>query len=162
MRLYELTEEFERLVDMLESGDESPELTAALEVISTQLEAKAAGVGAVLASLDAEADAYTAEIARLTAKKKCAQTSSDSLRRYVKSSMETRGILRIKGGSWSFAIQRNPESVEVTDESLVPDEVKRTVTTTTVDKRLVLELYKAHGEAAPGTAIRQTTRLVIR
>lgn len=162
LRLFDLTAEFERLVDMLDAGEESEELTAALEVISAQLEQKAAGVGAVLATLDAEAEVYTAEIARLAAKKKRANTSADNLRRYVHSCMETRGILKMKGGTWSFALQQNPESVVVTDESIVPDEMKRTTTTTSVDKRLVLETFKTHGEVAPGCEVIRTRRLVVR
>lgn len=162
MRLYELTEEFERLAELLEDGDESDELTSALDVISTQLDQKAAGVGAVLATLTAEADACAAEIARLTAKKKRAVTSAENLQRYVLTCMESRGILKLKGGTWSFAVQQNPESVVVTNESLVPDECMRETVTRSVDKRLVLDMFKAHKEAPPGCEIVRTKRLVVR
>jgi hypothetical protein len=162
VRLYELGAEFSRLAELLEAGDESAELSAALEAVHDQLEQKAAGVGMVLASLDAEAESYTPEIERLTARRRSAQASAERLRKYVHTCLESRGILKLKGGTFEFRVQQNPESVVVTDESLVPDECKRSVTTTTVDKRAVLDAWRKHQEVAPGCAIQRTTRLVIK
>lgn len=160
--LYELAADMAHLAELLEQDDESTELAVMLEEVHGQLEQKAAGIGAVLASFEADAESYTAEIERLTAKKKRALSSAERLRKYVHAALESRGILKLKGGTFEFRVQQNPESVVITDEALVPDECKRTVTTTTVDKRAVLDAFKRFGECAPGCSIQRTTRLVVK
>jgi hypothetical protein len=50
----------------------------------------------------------------------------------------------------------------VLEELLVPDEYVRTVTTTSVDKRAILDAYKATGEIVSGVEITRAQRLDIR
>jgi hypothetical protein len=59
-------------------------------------------------------------------------------------------------------LRSNPPAVQVLEELLVPDDYKRVVTTTSVDKRAVLDAYKTTGEIVPGVEIVRGTRLEVR
>ena len=50
----------------------------------------------------------------------------------------------------------------VLEQLLVPAEYLRTVTTVSVDKRLILDNYKATGEIVPGVEVSRGQRLEIR
>jgi hypothetical protein len=165
VKLYELTAEFEQLralAEDAEPGDES--LAAAIEDVTTAIEQKAAGIGQVLAQLDADADACDVEIKRLTAKKRRVATNAENLRAYVQHQMVSRDIQAIKGGTFSFALVQCPPRVVVTDEKLVPPEFIRTKTERAVDKVAVLAAYgkRGEGEIVPGTEVVRGVRLQIK
>lgn len=161
MRLYELGAEFERLHELMES-DASEDVAVALAAIQEQLVTKAAGIASLIASMDAEASAYAAEVARLTARRKRVVSHTEKLTEYVRSNMEARGIQKLQGGTFTFSIVSNPESVVVDNIDLVPDEYKRTKTEVSADKRAILDAYNTQGECISGTTITRTTRLQIK
>jgi hypothetical protein len=157
--LYEMTAQFQYL---MESADDDEQFALRLSELEGEIEQKAQGVAVVLNSLKSEEMALDTEIDRLTARRKRARSAQDRLTKYIQDNMERMNATRLQGGTFEFKIQQNPESVLVMDESAVPDECKKSTTTVTVDKRLVLEMYKKHGEIAPGCNVVRTTRLVIK
>lgn len=157
--LYAMTAQFQYL---MESADDDEVFAIRLSELEGEIEQKAQGVAIVLNSFRSEEMALDHEIDRLTARRKRAQKAHDKLAAYIKDNMELMGVTKLKGGTFTFAIQQNPESVVITDETLVPEECRRTVTTTSVDKRAVLDAYKRFGECAPGTQVVRTTRLVVK
>jgi Siphovirus Gp157 len=166
VRLYELAAEYERLLELAEEcepGDAA--LTAALGDVEAALEHKCAGIGRVLAQLDADAGACATEAERLRDKAQRLAANADNLRAYVLHSMTSRGIERVEGGTFSFRVALNPERVEVDSIDLVPPEYKNTKTTVTVavDKRAVLKAYDGgRGECIAGTRVERGQRLVIK
>jgi len=81
------------------------------------------------------------------------------LKSYVESNMRAAKIDKVKGRLFTLAFQKNPPSVEVMDESLIPSDYIKTVTS--VDRKLILEALKA-GQAVTGCEIRQSESLRIR
>jgi len=162
MRLYELTAEYERLLSIAEECEEGADIHAALSSVEAAIEAKGAGIAAVLASLDGEAQACAAECERLSAKKRRLERNAEHLRQYVLSNMQAKGITKIKAATWTFSVVQNPERVVVDDIDSVPSDVLKTKTEVTVDKTAVLRRYRDHGECVPGTHVERGVRLAIK
>jgi hypothetical protein len=165
MRLYELTAQFEQLLQLAEEHEPGDALlAAALEDAAQAIEQKCAGIGKVLAQLDADAAACASEAERLQTKARRFVGNAENLRAYVQHNMLVRGIDKIEGETFTFKLVQNPERVEVDNLAIVPAEYKRTkvVETTSVDKRAVLDAYKRNGECIVGTRIERGQRLVIK
>lgn len=122
MTLYELTNEYKRLYDMAEEMDLSPyDLKDTLDGMDEELSKKADGYGKVIRQMEADSDAIDAEIKRLTDKKKRIQNNIGSMKRSLESTMIELGKKKIKTPLFGFNIQKNPPSVNILDESKVPD-----------------------------------------
>jgi hypothetical protein len=164
--LYELASEYEQLLQLAEEAEPGDAtLAAALGDVAEAIEHKCAGIGKVLAQLDADAAACAAEAERLQTKAKRYSGNAENLRAYVQHQMVARGIEKVEGETFTFKLQLNPERVEVTNINIVPPEFKKTkvVETTSVDKRAVLKAYDGgRGEIVPGTVIERGQRLVIK
>lgn len=79
--------------------------------------------------------------------------------------MNACGIKKIECPAFTIAVQNNPQSVEILDESLIPAEYIRTSEpkppVATPDKKQILSALKS-GVDVSGCAIKQTNRLVIK
>jgi hypothetical protein len=159
MRLYELTAEFDALMQRSEEGED---VEAALATLQGSIEHKASGIVRVLRNLEADAEAYGTEEKRLSARRKSAEAQIERLREYVRTCMATSGITRIKCGSFSVSLSPGQERVVITDESKLPPEYVRTKTTSEPDKKAILAAYKADGVLPSGVEIHETTALRIR
>lgn len=170
MRLYDLTTEYQALLEIAErdggnepDADHGLELSDALTKLEGDIETKAAGIAKVLANLDADAAAYGAEERRLAARRKTAEGNAERLRSYLRACMQQLGACSIKGATFSITLSPGPDKVEVDDmAALAGTEFLRTKTVVEPDKHAILAAYKQHGEMVPGTRIVPTTRLVIR
>lgn len=97
---------------------------------------------------------------RIAERRKAAERRIEGLKAYIKVGMEASGILKIESPDMALSIRKNPHTVEVLDESIVPHDYIRTEVVTSLDKKAILEHLKAGGEV-PGTQLRQNTRLAI-
>lgn len=165
MRLYELAQEYELLLSLAEEAEPGDAaLTAALGDVADAIEQKCAGIGKVLAQLDADAGACATEAERLNAKAKRISGNAENLRAYVQHNMVARGIEKVEGETFTFKLVLNPERVEVDNLAIVPAEFKKTkvVESTAADKRAILASFTKTGECVPGTRIERGQRLVIK
>lgn len=163
MKLYELTAEYEQLLELAENNesDVGP-LALAIEDIHAQIQTKCAGIVKVLATLDGDAEACAKEAKRLSDKQKRLEANAEHLRGYIQRQLVDHGILKLKAETFSITVVENPERVVVVNESAVPAEYKRTKTEVLLDKKAILAAYKAHGECVPGTSIERGVRLLIK
>lgn len=90
-----------------------------------------------------------------------APASPKWLKSYLKDSMENTGITKIECPFFKLSIQKNPASVEVFDENLIPDQFKEPVTTWKIDKNAIKEALK-NGETVAGAVLLNGTRLSIK
>ena len=154
MKLYELTEVYRQL-------KEEEDFEVALGQIEDAFEAKAENVAKVIQELEAEAKAYEDEISRMAGVKAARENRVKSLKGYLQANMEAAGIEKIKGSVLSVALQNSPPSCEIVDESLVPDAFKEERTTIYVNRKDILDEWKA-GHEVPGTALTQSKHIRIR
>ncbi|MBL7575546.1 virus Gp157 [Peptoniphilus asaccharolyticus DSM 20463] len=119
MKLYELTNIYNSLLDMDLEGDE---LKAHLTNIEDAIEEKADGIAKVLKTMDAEAIALKDEETRLAEKRKALENRSKNLKAYLQEQMLLVDKKKIKTTLFSFNIQKNAPSLKIIDESKVPEE----------------------------------------
>lgn len=157
--LYTLSERYNNVLALI--GDESiPEeaIRTALEEIDGDIETKVSNGIGLLKSMQYRVDAVQNEIKRLTAYRKAIEKRietvegvyMDGLKRMEKSSVSTsRGDMKIR---------KNPPSVVLTDESLIPDSFKKQKIDIVIDKTAVKEALKK-GEDVAGAILVQKKRL---
>ena len=155
MKLYELTQNYLNLQELLEN----PEIPA--EMIETALiEDKAENIAKLIKTLEADVSGFKAEEKRLADRRKSLENRVTGLKNYIDNSMKVTGKNKFKGQLFSFSIQKNPPSLNVEDEKLIPEEywIEQAPV---LDKKTLLAALKS-GEEIPGVSIKQTESLIIR
>ncbi|WP_346868068.1 siphovirus Gp157 family protein [Clostridium sp. UBA1353] len=161
MKLYELTQNYLNLQELLEDPTVPVEvINEALNEVGEQLEDKAENIAKLIKTMEVEVTGYKEEESRLAARRKSLETSAKNLKAYLEESMRAVDKTKIKGKLFSFSIQKNPASVEVLDESVIPKELFNTPAPV-LDKKETLIRLKA-GEEIPGVILKQTESLRIR
>ena len=157
MNLYNLTTNYLHVLELAENGDD---LTDTLEALEDAIEDKAENTAKVIKQLEANADMLATEIKRLSERKTTAENNAKRLKVYLQEQLEKVGTDKIKGEIFTVAIQNNPQSVDVLDESKIPaayfiEQAPK------LDRKELLAHLKA-GEKIPGATVKQTRSLRIR
>ena len=120
--LYEIKGQFKELMEMADECNlTQDDIKDTLEGLDYELEEKADAYAKVIRTLECDVDSVDAEIKRLTDKKKRIQNNISSMKRSLESAMIELGRKNIKTPLFGFNIQKNPPSVNILDESKVPD-----------------------------------------
>lgn len=163
MKLYKLTHEYRTLAQRLAEIDVDDQAVADTIEGSGLPEAiaeKAQGCEMVARMIEADIPAIDAEIKRLQDLKKARQTKAKGLRNYVLSNMLDCGMTRIDSPLFSISIAKNPPSVEIFDEAMIPAEYMVTPPPSP-DKKALAAAIKS-GAEIPGARIKQGYRLSIK
>lgn len=115
-----LFEEFFRSIVEQESFDDSQKA-----VLAGYLEGaieKRDRLGEFIVRMEAEADSIRNEEKRLAERRKGFEKIADSIRDSIHQQMVDWQVKKVEGKLFTFAVQANPASVEITDESLIPGE----------------------------------------
>lgn len=122
MTLYEITDEYMRLLELAEDPETDPEVFAdTLEGLQGALEDKADGYGRVIRELEAYTAGLEAEIGRLTAKKRTADNSITRMKESLKSAFFATGTAKLKTELFTFSIRKNPPKVVIDDPDRLPE-----------------------------------------
>ncbi|MBC6134299.1 siphovirus Gp157 family protein [Listeria booriae] len=116
MRLYELANNYQRVLD-LAGQTEAETLKDTLDAIKESIDIKAENLGKVIKSLEAEVAGFDVEMKRMSDRKSTIKNNIDGLKRYLQTELEKIGTDKIKGQHLTIAIQNNPPSARVDDES---------------------------------------------
>lgn len=108
MKLYELTEQYEALLDML-YDEETDEQTIfdTVEAIEGEIEDKADNYAKILRQMQAHIDALKAEEERIYARRKALENRSQNLKAMLKENLEFIGKTKFKTALFSFCIAAN-------------------------------------------------------
>ena len=138
MTLYDLTTEQMVINQLLEEngGELTPELEEALMITEENLSQKTEGYCKAIAIYNNEAAGLKAEIERLTAKKKTAEKAVERMKDSLLDCMKRLNLEKINAGTFTVSTRKS-KSVEILDESLIPMDYKKEVTTITVDKAAI-------------------------
>lgn len=128
--LYELTNEFMELLDMLKDPEiEEQVVLDTLEGIDFELELKADGYAKVIKELEGSIETIKAEQTRLAKKKSTMEANIARLKNNLQDAMVKTGKTKFKTDLFSFNIQKNggkaPVILDVKDTSELPDELVR-------------------------------------
>lgn len=146
MTLYEITGDILTLYQMLEDGADENTVNDTLEAVMDDFKDKADGYGAFIRQLEAEINAYDAEIERFTYRKRIAKNAVDNMKRRLLAAMDATGTEEIKGDLFKFKPRYNapqlPKDITLDDLS---DDIRDTYTKIekSMDKKALLADVKA-------------------
>lgn len=159
--LYSLSTELARINDGIidAHGEISPELEKRLDETGLALRDKVEGIGRWVFNLEGREEAIDKEIARLQVRKKATMGLYARLKGYVEEGMRVADIKKLEFNTFEAAIVKNPPSVTVQDEKVIPGQFMEIVTTHRVDKKKILAALKAGEEVKGAVLITDRTRL---
>lgn len=161
MKLYELTESYLNLQELLENPEVPQELiTSALEQVGEELEVKAENIAKLIKTLEVDIAGFKEEEKRLSDRRKSLENRVENLKEYLDRTMKATGKTKFKGKLFSFNIQKNTPGVSIVDEKLIPKEYL-IQQEPVINRKAILKDLK-NGEDIPGVKIKQTESLRIR
>lgn len=154
LTLYNITNDFTDLMDKAESGEITEEEYNKLGTeLATELQNKSTNIIAYVRNGEVFIEAVKAEEKRLSDMRKSAENKIEKFKKYVKENMERLDIQKIETELGNLSIAKSPISVDIIDETKIPDEYKEVVFTTKVDKKKIADNFKANGELIEGVEI---------
>lgn len=157
MNLYELSLAFQDVQNM----DLDPEVMKdTLDSINDAIESKAENIAKLIRNLESDVSAYKEEEDRLKTKRQATENKVKWLKTYLEDNMKLTGKTKFKSGMFNFSIQKNPASVNITDEKIIPGEFL-IPQPPKVDKTSLKEILK-RGIEVPGAELKQMEGLRIR
>ncbi len=119
MTLYELTNDYQNLLEMAEDPDIDPEVLAdTMEAIEGEIEIKADGYARIIRQMEADAAALKAEADRITNRRRVIENNIRTMKNRLEDAMIATGKVKFKTELFSFGIQKNPARV-VLDEQYI-------------------------------------------
>jgi|SRR5690625_498413 len=118
MNLYELSAAYQEIQAMIEDGQDGLEDT--LESLNDAIEDKAVGYAKVIRNLEAQSNAIRGEEKRLAERRKSLDNNIKRMKMSLEETMIHNDKKRIKTDLFTFNIQKNPPSIKVIDEDLIP------------------------------------------
>jgi hypothetical protein len=157
MRLHELTQDELQLLNMLEEGQDISDTLEAVRELSTD---KLEGYAKIIKQLEGNVAIIQLEEKRLQAKRKINENGVKRMKEAIYNHMKTTGKEKVDGQLFKFTIAKNPQSVKVLDETMIPKKyfVKQAPT---LDVKGISELLKS-GVKVRGVQLTQGESLRIK
>ncbi|MEF2965079.1 siphovirus Gp157 family protein [Paenibacillus sp. M1] len=162
MRLYELSEQYQTLLDMACDDPTNEQLQEMINGLEGKIEEKIENTIKVVRSLDVEAKAIKDEEDRLKARRTSIENNATRLKENVETLMKRMELDKVKGQLFTISLQSNPPKVVVLDEFYIPQ--KYFVTPQPVpqlQKKDIIEAWK-QGKEIPGVQVVQEKSLRVR
>jgi len=151
--LRELSHELQEVQSLALDPDVPEEaLRDTLDGIEGMFNEKAVRIVHVIANSDTDVDAISAEIKRLSERKRSIELAQDRLREYLRFNMEATGISKISSPLFTITLAAGRDMVEIYDEAALPDEFVRVKTVVSPEKADILKALKS-GIDVPGATI---------
>ena len=165
MKLYELTERYQRIMDRIDDvdGEIGPEAEQELVAINDSIEIKTENICCLLKSFEAEAAAMLAESKRLRERAASKQRAYDYLERYLKKNLESMNLKKVSTSLFTASICRNSQpsvDAEGVDIDSLPPELVRTKKE--LSKSACVEWSSLGKELPAGISVRINNHLRIR
>jgi hypothetical protein len=163
MKLYEITNELQRICDYMGDAEElTQEMFDNLDGLQEDFETKAISVASYIKNLEAEEQAIAEAIKGMTLRKARLAKQAESLSDYLQLNLQKLSINEIKSSPYfKIRLKQCPVSVEVFDESVLPAEYLREKITVTVDK-IKLKETMSEGVEVPGATLQRKIKLEIK
>lgn len=118
MKLYEIADDYQRLLDAIENGEIPEEaLVDTLESITALLDEKADNIACWIKQLTAEAEAIKAEEDKLKARRKAKLNRAERLTNYLAECLTNGGISKLETARNAISFRKTPPSVVFDDEN---------------------------------------------
>lgn len=166
LALYQIAENYREAVDKLSDMDLPPEAVQdTLEALQGEIQVKATNVAAFCQNLEALAESIKFAEEKMCHRRKVIENRVASIKDYIKNCMESTGITKIEltdRPEFKLSIKKNPPSVEIVDQVIVPDKYLKypVPPPPSLDKKLIADDLKK-GVEVPGARLIHNTRLSI-
>ena len=161
MRLYDLSEQYNDLIDLMELDEDNEALQSMLDGIDGAFDDKVESIIKLMKSKEYERDAVDAEKKRLSERAGKIGRDINWLKDYVQTQMLMTGKTKVKSALFNISLAKNPPSIVILDESSIPDDYYNVKTTRSLDKRWILELLK-NEKHIPGVKVEQKQSLRVK
>lgn len=137
--LYEIAEEYNHAFLALAEMEDVPEeaINDTLEAIEGTLKDKAISVAGFFKNMEVDIDAMKEAEKNIKDRRITKEKQVAWMKAYLLKNMQITGITVIECPQFKISLRNNPESVEILDESLIPDEFKQQVIEYKIDKRKI-------------------------
>lgn len=159
MNLYELKENYLKVLELIENGEEGLEDT--LESINDVIEIKAENYAKLIRNLEGNVNTLKAEIDRLNDRKKSFENSIDRLKESLQQAMIETGKEKIKTDLFNISVANNPPAVTVLNEEKIAEEYFKFEVIKKLDKARIKDLLKS-GHEIEGVILTQGKGLRIK
>lgn len=144
--LYEITEDFERLMDMeITTDEDAAAMMALLEESQERFEDKVEGVLRVRQMLKGEVETIANEIDRLRQQKDAREKKIDKLMEYLRFHLEKMNMSEVKTATFKVKRVASKPVVIIEEDATLPPEFVVEKTTVTPDKAKIYEFIKGGG-----------------
>jgi len=164
MKLYEIANEYQSLLDSSEFDEETGEILTDPISLSSNLETfkeKAVNVAKYFNSLDAEADAIRQAEKMMKARRESIEARSESLRNYLLKNMQACDISEIKCEYFAIKRKLNRASVDDYAPELIPGKFINVKTVESFDRDAIRRAIES-GEDVPGARLVRKEKLEIK
>ena len=164
MNLYELNQNFNNLVSVLENTEDEniKELIKnSMDQLTLETNEKIENIIKYIKNLEAEAEALEKESKRLNDRKIKTLKKVDNLKGYLKDFTSSLESKKYHTGIFNISIRKNAAAIIIENEFLVPSEFVKTEIIRKVDKIALKEKLKA-GEVIEGVKLQQTESIIIK
>ncbi|MFA2606270.1 siphovirus Gp157 family protein [Bacillus cereus] len=160
MKLYDLCSNYRELQMMIEDGVDPSSVADTLQAIEESIQDKAQNIALLIKNLEADTEAIKLEEKRLADRRRSVENNCKSLKDYLYQQMTLLEVKRIKGTIVTVGIQKNPASLNIEPDAVIPPEY--TIhQEPKVDKKALLEAVK-NGFQWDGITLRQSEGVRIR
>ena len=129
--LYEMTNDLVNLMDEEINEEVKEEIIAAIKL---EMEVKAENIIAVMRNYEARIEAIKNEEKRLAEYRKGEERKLENLKEYTTYCMEQLGNKKLDTSLGRISLRKKPASLNIVDESLIPNEYKEIIQTVKIDK----------------------------
>ena len=154
LSLFQITNEFQELMNKAEDGEITEELYNEIgSQLAVELKNKSTNIVGYIQNENALIEAISVQIERLQNFKKSRQNNIDNFKKYVKEQMEKLNLPKVETELGTLSIAKSPISVEIIEEDKITNEYKKIVQEIKVDKTKIKEHFKETGEIIEGVKI---------
>jgi len=156
MKLYEIVESYQQILDLDLDKDQFAEV---LESFNISLKEKAINIAKVKANKQSDIDSLDIEIKRLKARQNAIKKGVDKLEEYLLDAMVNTNTKKIESDLFTISLRKSERVI--VEEGKVPTKFKKQQVVVTVDKKAIKKAIK-NGESVKGASIEEHQNLQIK
>jgi hypothetical protein len=165
LALYQIANDYQQALVKFEEGMDFDDINEALEELTNiekSAEEKVIAVASFIKNLEAERKAIEEAKKSMAKREERLDKKVEIITEYLRSNMQRCGITEVKSSPYfTIKLKKNPESVDVYNEEIIPEEFKYTKTNILVD-RMKLKSELQNGVVIEGACLKQNYRLEIK
>lgn len=166
MKLYEIANEYKQIFDEIEleseTGELNEEAVLKLSDLQTKMDDKVVAVACFIKNIDAERNAIAEAKKAMAIREARLNRKIEFLEDYLRFNMERCKITEISSSPYfTIKLKKNPYSVDIEDESIIPKDYWKEKVTVSLDKMKIKEEMQ-QGVIIPGVRLVQNSRVEIK